>query len=168
MDINKKIKDYLEKQDISQAELAGLIGISSTSLNRSLNSDDLKISLLTKICAALKVPASKFFDGSEMYSNDEIENYKSRIKDLEFIVQQFKINRLDKFFTEALNILKYEYPNVSESVKQKVKEEITVGLESYSNIVNDLVGNLMLDLSEISKVNLKNEIDELIKKHSQE
>ncbi len=108
MDINSIIRKYLADNNISQIELAAKLGISNTSLNRSLNSDDLKISLFIKICQALKVPASKFFDGSEIYSNEEIESLK---QDIELLKKQVK------HYTELYEDGKGEAKNLMKIVK---------------------------------------------------
>lgn len=166
MDINNRIKDYLSNNEISQTELSSKLGISSTSLSRSLNSDDLKVSLLIKICGALKVSASTFFDGSEKYNNEEIEGYKKRIKELETTAAMGRFYKFEKFFTEAKNMLEYGYPNLSPKIKEKVLAELFDNTNNYRQFVDDILANMMLDVSSITKNEIRDGIDGLVKKYS--
>lgn len=166
MDINSRIKDYLANNEISQIELASKLGLSSTSLSRSLNSDDLKVSLLIKICGALKVPASTFFDGSEKYNNEEIEGYKKRIKELEIAAAESRFYKFDKFFTEVKNMLEYGYANISPEIKEKVIADLFDSAENYRKFTDDILANMMLDVSTITKNEIRDGIDELVKKYT--
>lgn len=105
MDINSRIKEYLVKNEISQTELANKLGISSTSLSRSLNSDDLKVSLLIRICQVLKIQITAFFDGSEAYNKNELEQYILKQKDLE-LKQTVLLNQLNETNEQIKDLLK--------------------------------------------------------------
>jgi DNA-binding Xre family transcriptional regulator len=83
MEINKKILKYLEDKGINHSVLVKKTGISKQNLSRILSSDDIKFSQLIEITKALDLPLTFFIDGKDKVSNEEIENYKERISELE-------------------------------------------------------------------------------------
>jgi len=109
MNINKLV-DLMKINKINQRELAKLINQSQTALSQSIQRQDLKISTLEKIAAALNVPVSYFFDEDNKGNNNiivknnnghnnnvnishnsndlqKIEMLEKRIKDLEKIIE---------------------------------------------------------------------------------
>ena len=166
MTINNKIQNYIEKKGFKLVDISKKMGISKQNFSRILNSDDLKLSQLIELCKVLEVNPTYFFDGSETINNEEIEGYKKRIEELEFIVDQSKFYRVDKFLTEASNVIKYDFPEIEKSIKEKVLNEIVDGVKNYKTMMYNLLSNFHMDISEMSKQEIKKEIEELIKKHS--
>lgn len=81
--INKKIRDYIDSKGIKQTDIANSLKIHQSSLSRTLNSDDLKVSQLIKISKVLMVGPTYFFDGSEIIDKNDLEICKKRIQELE-------------------------------------------------------------------------------------
>ena len=58
-----KFKAYMEEKDITQVEIAEIVGKSRFALNQNLNGTggDLSLSDVRKICLALKISSDEFF-----------------------------------------------------------------------------------------------------------
>ena len=57
----KELKDKLSTCDISQAEIARRLGMSTQSMSQALNVADIKTGFLEKIANVLGVPMSRFY-----------------------------------------------------------------------------------------------------------
>lgn len=62
MTVNQKILEYLAENGIKQNHLAKKLGVSKQNLSRILNSDDLKVSMLIKICNVLNIKPTHFLN----------------------------------------------------------------------------------------------------------
>jgi transcriptional regulator with XRE-family HTH domain len=158
MSVNKKIKEYIKEIGVSQFELAKKTGISQPNLNRLLTADDIKISQLVELTKALGLPVTYFFDGKEHVSNDEIDGYKKRIEELQYLVNLNKRAELEKYTQVVKEILKYEITNESQEVKNKVLGNYIDIIEAFDEGFNTLA----LEVSQYSRDMIKKGIEERI------
>lgn len=140
MDVNKKIRDYVKNKGVSQFELAKLTGISQPNIHRLLNANDIKISQLSKITKALKLPITYFFDGKENVANEEIDAYKKRIGELEEMLgdkrriiierERHEVEQVKKLLED---ILKNEFKDLSEQDKTEAYEIVVTEAKNATN-----------------------------------
>lgn len=162
--VNKKLSDYIRENNISQSEVAKKTGIAQSNLNRLLNSDDLRISHLIQITKALGLPPSYFFDGKEHISNEEIEGYKKRIDELEYLVNLNRRAEIEKYIQVTNEILKYEFQHESQELKNKVLGDFVDSIKVFDEIFNELA----LEVSQFSRETIKKNIHERIERIKRE
>ncbi len=85
--MNEKISQYLALNKITQKELSIRTGISHQTMSNILKSNDLKISQLKKICEALELPLTFFFETDEVITTHKAtqikkENFEEENKEL--------------------------------------------------------------------------------------
>lgn len=164
MNVNNKILVYLESKGIGQTGLAKKMGISKQNLFRLLNSDDIKISQLLQITKVLEVPFTYFFDGKENVSNDEKEKDKKRIEDLEYLVNLNKRAELDKYIQVINEILKYEFKDEPQDIKNMVLGDFIESIKLFDESLNALA----LEVSQFSREMIKIGIEGRIAKIKRE
>lgn len=140
MDVNKIIREYLKSKGVSQFELAKLTGISQPNIHRLLNANDIKISQLSKITKALKLPITYFFDGKEHVANEEIDGYNKRIAELEEMLgdkrriiierERQEVEQVKKLLND---ILGDEFKELSEQDKKEAYEIVVTEAKNSTN-----------------------------------
>lgn len=125
MSVNKKILNYIKENGIIQSELCKKLGYTQANLSRILNSDDIKVSQLEKICEALEVPILKFFDGAEIYSVSAVENLK---QELEVLKKQVK------HYSELYEDGKGETKNLIKMVKETFSIDPKISNEAMHSL----------------------------------
>ncbi len=162
MSVNKQILEYLRSKGVSQANLAEKMGVAQSNLNRLLNSDDIKVSQLIEICKVLNLNPGYFFNGNETINNQDVENYKKRIKELEYLVNLNKRAEIEKYFNAVNEILNYHFPNLEEKIKDEILESYKFFMDEWDGIINKLA----LEVSAISKREIKRDIEERLKSYN--
>ncbi len=145
--VNKRILEYIRSNDISLSDVAKKIGVAQSSLSRTLSSDDLKISQLVEITKALELPVTYFFDGKEHISNEEIEGYKKRIEELEYIVSLGKKHEDEKLYLILIGILDSEFKGIT----KETRKELLKGWREHLSLMKELRESLQINISEIDR-----------------
>lgn len=161
--VNKKIIDYIRENKISQSDVAKKAGIAQSNLNRLLNSDDLRVSHLIQITKALDLPVSYFFDGTEHISNTEIENYKKKIEDLEYLISLGRKHEEEKLYIILTSILDSEFKGLKKETKNVLLKEWDKSINEMKKIRE----RVQFNVSEVSRDEIIESIKERIKQIEQ-
>ncbi|HOP64491.1 MAG TPA: helix-turn-helix transcriptional regulator [Spirochaetota bacterium] len=57
----KRIKELLDNRNLTQTDLANMLGVHQQSVSRWVNSSNLKTSVIEDICKALRIPVIEFY-----------------------------------------------------------------------------------------------------------
>jgi transcriptional regulator with XRE-family HTH domain len=134
--VNKKILDYIKIKGLSQSEIANKMNIAQSSLNRTLNSDDLKISQLIALCKAIEVSPNYFFDGTETIDNNKISLLENEITSLKsqlhfsnkvFTNEVTSRAHLVQYYNETLDFI-FRNPTVLKKISEANIKKIVLSL----------------------------------------
>ncbi|HRD39207.1 MAG TPA: helix-turn-helix transcriptional regulator [Bacteroidia bacterium] len=162
LNINEKIIDFLRRSNVSQAELATRMGYNHSSLNRTLNSDDIKLSTFLEICDALNVSPIVFFDDSEHITKSEHEKCKEIISDLEDKVKALQSSDELIYLSEVYDIFKNELKGTPKDIQTKVINEFREPIR-YLDILKKKV---LLKVSQVGRDEILETMKKKIEKFS--
>ncbi len=105
----KRIREFLDRRGLTQADLAVMLGVHQQSISRWVNSSNLKTSVIEDICKALKIPVIEFYFDEQQISKflDISPEWLTLIRKIE----QLDINlqrRIMKHFLSVLELLEEE------------------------------------------------------------
>lgn len=77
----EQLKNKLNALGISQAEASRRLGVSSQSLNQSLEAKDVKTGLLENLCEAFNLNMGVFYDGAASSPKDDEDSELTRLRE---------------------------------------------------------------------------------------
>lgn len=112
----------------------------------------------------MELPVSYFFDGTEHISNTEIERDKKEIEELKYLLSLNKRAEIEKYIQVTNELLKYEFPNESQEIKNKILGDFRESIKLVDDIFNDLA----LEVSQYSREAIRKDLEERINRIKKE
>lgn len=167
MSINKKILNYIKENGIIQSDLCKKLGYTQANLSRILNSDDIKVSQLEKICEALNINVGYFFGAEENQNSillKRISELEEMLEDKKFriaIYDRIDKERIEKWGNELIDEKFIDFSNerrikaikfitggrlaafrkrkfIDENIIIKYKEDVLKDLELFVEFEDDI------------------------------